>query len=121
MHKKAEKNITEIQKKTIDLIQQVSNHRLEEIKKLTIALDETIKTQSFIIDMIRFLYKAVFFLSLILTWVLLLQDTVGENLSTFITWWPKLSEGWQILIVSIPILIIAQVTGNLITEKLQKK
>nr|HRZ30388.1 hypothetical protein [Candidatus Paceibacterota bacterium] len=117
------KETKKFQLETIDLIDQMSNHTVTSIENLTVILGEAIKTQGRIIDQLTFLYKVVFFILtlLLLAWVVLLQKPFKESVNIYLIWWSNLSEGWKILIVSLPAMVIAQIIGNLIYKKITKK
>jgi len=51
----------------------------------------------------------------------LLQKPFKESVNIYLIWWSNLSEGWKILIVSLPAMVIAQIIGNLIYKKITKK
>lgn len=75
-----------------------------------------------IVDIIIKIFNVVSVIIVILTVLVLevfFKEPLAKFISKFIKWWPSLSEGWQILIVSIPIIIITQVISNIIVKKLE--
>lgn len=122
--KEVDKNINqkyeEVQYKTIELIEALSKNTLGSFKDYDNIVKDIIDNQEVLSKHIRFLYKGVAFLLL-----MIILSTNISIISIFlkstIKWWSSISDSWQIFILGIPTLIFVQIIGKVIDKKVFKK
>lgn len=106
-----------MKKEGCEIIEKIVDNTTKTFDEVINVLERIVKIQNNLIDHVLFLYK---FIAFFLFWNILIF-LISPFLLKGFHWFNDLSEAWQIFILSLPAIIIADIVGSIIKKFIKLK